>query len=352
MVAMRKHPGGESQMQSTLCVWSGTLPWFIGEPGAGDGRLMHDPGAGIYEFQKDLRSFRPLHQFGNFRNVQGLDKDAVHPVENCVQRQICFGRWRIGKRPPQDELAAGRVAHQIQAHTRNDRWFLSRAGTFATREPAPGKQEQNRQAPRRGWGWNWTTPFQLGEERFHNPEVDDPTKRRQPANRAATKRSATPLWVRRESTRNCPCPAKAPAPRGFAGSVQDDCRNSRAPGALKVGTSRRDVPARKAGGTNHAWRVNSRLARESRLTLRRWYAARTAQAHRPYQRKRRCRSALPAQSKMIDEVRGRRWPQGRAGSPLPAAALERTRSALPWRRARSDAPYHHKPDPRHGVRWL
>jgi hypothetical protein len=32
--------------------------------------------------------------------------------------------------------------------------------------------------------------------------------------------------------------------------------------------------------------------------------------------------------------------QGRAGSPLPAALLERTRSVLPRRRERSDAPYH------------
>lgn len=77
---------------------------------------MHDPGGGIDEFQKDLRSFRPLHQFGNFRNVQWLHEHAVHPVENCVQRQIRLGRRGIGKRPPQDELAAGLIPDQIQAH--------------------------------------------------------------------------------------------------------------------------------------------------------------------------------------------------------------------------------------------
>lgn len=42
--------------------------------------------------------------------------------------------------------------------------------------------------------------------------------------------------------------------------------------------------------------------------------------------------------------------QGRAGSPLPAASLERTRSVLLRRRARSAAPYHHRPDTRLGVR--
>lgn len=42
--------------------------------------------------------------------------------------------------------------------------------------------------------------------------------------------------------------------------------------------------------------------------------------------------------------------QGRAGSPLPAASLERTRSVLPQRRAGTDTPYHQRPDTRHGVR--
>ena len=61
-------------------------------------------------------------------------------------------------------------------------------------------------------------------------------------------------------------------------------------------------------------------------------------------RNRMNRDATPASEKAVTRCAGHRSPRhagakGRAGSPLPAAVCQRTRSDFPRRRARSDAPY-------------